>query len=53
MPYSRALINSTIAGVEDAKHAFLLSEHEQEVINHEGSAIVVGRSGKYNTGIPF
>lgn len=49
MPYSRSLINSAAAHLDDATHAFLLSEQEQIVVNEETSCFVIGRSGTGKT----
>lgn len=54
MPYSKSLITSAYTKLDDATHAFLLSEYEQEVVNHDGSCFVIGRSGKsYESQQPF
>lgn len=45
-PFSRSLINSAIAEVEDATHVFCLSPQEQQVVQCEESLFVIGRSGE-------
>lgn len=48
-PFSRSLINSAMAQIEEATHLFALSEQEQEVVNHDSSCFVIGRSGTGKT----
>ncbi|KAI0809031.1 P-loop containing nucleoside triphosphate hydrolase protein [Irpex lacteus] len=47
-PFSQALLNSILAD-EEALHVLLMSPTEQDIVRHEGSTYVLGRSGTGKT----